>query len=95
MAHFVYILASRKRGALYIGRSIKLRERVEQHRTGTGNAHTRRYGIFTLVYFETHEAVETAVTREAKLKRWKRQWKIDLIEANNPEWNDLVSDMPL
>ena len=93
--YFVYILAARPHGAIYIGCSTDLRRRIEQHRTGEGNTHTRRYGIHTLVYFETHERIDAALEREKKLKRWKRKWKDDLIASVNPEWLDISVDIPI
>ena len=95
MPHFVYILAARPHGAIYIGRTDDLRRRLEQHRTGTGEAHTKKYGIHTLVWFEAHDTLEHALLRERKLKRWRRAWKDELIGSVNPEWCDLGTDIPL
>jgi putative endonuclease len=92
---FVYILASRPFGAIYVGSSSNLRQRVEQHRAGTVSAHTKKYEIHTLVYFETYPTREEAIHRERQLKRYKRLWKNDLIIAGNPEWQDICDQIPL
>ena len=94
MAHFVYILASRPHGAIYIGCTRDLRQRVEQHRTGAVDGHTKKYQIHTLVYFEQHETLEAARIRERQLKRWKRAWKDELIAAVNPNWRDIADQIP-
>ncbi|HEY8594522.1 MAG TPA: GIY-YIG nuclease family protein [Devosiaceae bacterium] len=94
MLYFVYVLASRPYGAIYIGATRDLRRRVEQHRARAVPGHTRRYQIETLVYFETHDTLEAALVREKRLKRWKREWKDQLIGANNPGWRDLSADIP-
>jgi len=85
----VYIMASRPQGSLYIGVTSELIKRVWEHRTGKVPGFTRRYGVKCLVWFEQHDAMETAIYREKRLKRWRRAWKIELIEASNPEWQDL------
>ncbi|GLK51417.1 GIY-YIG nuclease family protein [Maricaulis virginensis] len=89
----VYIMASRPRGALYVGRTTNLIWRIWQHRTGAMRGYTRRYAIKQLVWFEWHEGFETAARREYLLKRWRRAWKINLIEAMNPGWKDLWFDI--
>ena len=93
--YFVYILASRKRGPIYIGMTSNLRQRIEQHRAGSVKAHTRKYRIFHLVYFEAHTSAVEAREHEGRLKRWKRRWKDELIEAVNPQWRDLSTEIPL
>jgi len=85
----VYILASQPFGTLYIGVTSDLIARIWQHRNGQGSAFTSKYGVKILVYFELHESMENAIVREKRLKAWKRQWKVDLIEQGNPEWKDL------
>ena len=95
MTQCVYILASRPHGAIYIGVARDLRARVEQHRMGSVDGHTKRYQIHTLVYFEVHETFEAALTRERQLKRWKRAWKNELIAATNPYWLDIADQIPL
>ncbi|MBN9888771.1 GIY-YIG nuclease family protein [Salipiger abyssi] len=89
MAHYVYIMASRPGGALYIGRSGDLRARAEAHRAGL-SAHTAKYKIRRLVWFEQHEDFETSLKRERQLKRWRRAWKDALITRANPNWHDLT-----
>ena len=88
MAHFVYILASRPNGALYVGRTERLGERVAQHRLGL-SGHTRRYRIDRLVWFEEHGDFETSLRRERRLKKWDHAWKNALVAERNPEWEDL------
>lgn len=88
MPHFVYIMASRPGGALYVGRTRDLRERVAAHRAGLSE-HTAKYGIKTLVWFEMHETFEASLVRERRIKRWRRAWKDQLIMAMNPEWRDI------
>lgn len=93
--YFAYILASRSRNALYIGMTNDLRRRIEQHRAKAINSHTETYKIDLLVYFETHETLESAFTREKLVKRWKRAWKDDLIKSVNPAWQDISDQIPL
>lgn len=85
----VYILASRPHGAIYVGVTTNIAQRVHQHGAGAVDAHTRRYGIHRLVYVEVFECLAEARRREATLKRWRRAWKDALIERENPDWNDL------
>ncbi|MFC1474744.1 GIY-YIG nuclease family protein [bacterium] len=87
--YFVYILASRKRGTLYIGMTNNLRRRIYEHEEEQVEGFTKKYGVKRLVYFEHTNDVYAALTREKQLKKWKRQWKIELIENENPEWEDL------
>ena len=89
----VYILASKRNGTLYVGVTSNLLERVWQHKNDLVEGFTKRYGVHTLVWFETHEAMESAITREKNLKRWKRDWKIDLIQKANPSWRDLYHEL--
>ena len=86
----VYILASGYNGSLYVGVTSNLIGRVMQHRAGTFGGHTRKYGIHRLVYFEAGESMEGAIARENQLKRYRRDWKRNLIERENPAWNDLA-----
>jgi putative endonuclease len=86
----VYILASQPYGTIYIGVTSNLLARLYQHRSGTKPGFTSRYGIFRLVRFEMFGDMETAVAREKQLKRWHRNWKINLIEQDNPHWDDLA-----
>jgi putative endonuclease len=85
----VYMMASRRHGTLYVGVTSDLISRVAQHRDGTFEGFTKRYGIKRLVWFERHDAINLAIQREKSLKRYKRDWKINLIERENPDWNDL------
>jgi putative endonuclease len=87
--YYVYILASRRHGTLYIGVTNLLRKRLEQHRNGDGSSFVKQYGVFRLVYVESYERAEEAIAREKQLKRWKRDWKIEVIERDNVEWQDL------
>jgi putative endonuclease len=87
--YYVYILASRRHGTLYIGVTNSLRKRLEEHRTGKGSSFVKTYGVYRLVYVESYSRAEEAITREKQLKRWKRDWKIELIERDNLEWRDL------
>ena len=86
---YVYILASRRQGTLYTGVTSKLGLRVEQHKLGTFGGFSKQYGCKTLVWFERHPAMEQAIAREKQIKRWRRDWKLALIEGENPEWRDL------
>jgi putative endonuclease len=94
MQHFVYIMASRPYGAIYIGMARDLRRRVDQHRAGIPGSHTDRYNIRKLVWFEGHPNFAAAFTRERQMKEWQRAWKIRLIVAVNPEWRDVTVDIP-
>jgi putative endonuclease len=87
--YHVYILASRRHGTLYIGVTNSLQKRLEEHQSGKGSSFVRQYGVFRLVYVESYERAEEAIAREKQLKRWKRDWKIELIERDNLEWRDL------
>jgi putative endonuclease len=88
--YYVYIiLASRRHGTLYIRVTNSLAKRVEQHRNGEGSSFVKTYGVYRLVYVESYERAEEAIAREKQLKRWKRDWKIELIERENLEWRDL------
>jgi putative endonuclease len=86
---YVYILASGRNGTLYIGSTTDLENRVRAHKAGLFSGFTFKYNVKQLVYFEEHESAESALKRERNMKEWKRQWKINLIEKNNPEWVDL------
>ena len=93
MAAYVYILASRRNGTLYIGVTNNLRRRVSEHRDGVAAGFTRKYGVKMLVYFEEHESIIAAIQREKTMKHWVRRWKLNIIECGNPEWNDLWDDV--
>jgi putative endonuclease len=87
--YYVYILASGRHGTLYIGVTNSLPKRLDQHRNGEGSAFVKKYGVYRLVYVETYDRADEAIAREKQLKRWKRDWKIELIERENLEWRDL------
>jgi putative endonuclease len=87
--YYVYILASRRHGTLYIGVTNSLQRRIAEHRAGFGSLFVRKYRIHRLVHIESYDQIEEAITREKQLKRWKRDWKTELIERDNPEWRDL------
>jgi len=86
---YVYILASKKNGVLYIGVTSNLIQRIWQHKNKQAEGFTKKYNVHTLVYYEQHEVMETAITREKQMKKWKRDWKVKLIEKDNPQWEDL------
>jgi len=90
-AFWVYILASRVGGTLYIGVTNDLVRRIYEHRSKVVPGFTRKYGVQRLVYFEQYSTVEAAIDREKKLKKWHRQWKVRLIEESNPDWADLYT----
>lgn len=86
---FVYILASKKNGTLYTGVTSDLIKRVNEHKTDVREGFTKKYQVHSLVYYESHDDINAARTREKQIKAWKRQWKINVIEEENPEWRDL------
>ena len=90
---YVYILASRRNGTLYVGVTSDLMKRVWEHKTDAVPGFTRKYQVHKLVYFEDFDAIEDAIVREKRIKEWKRAWKIRLIEDRNPEWHDLYEDI--
>jgi putative endonuclease len=85
----VYILASRRNGTLYTGVTSDLLKRIWEHRSGLAEGFTKRYGVHRLVYFEIHDYLTEGIRREKQIKKWRRAWKIDLIERTNPQWHDL------
>lgn len=87
---YVYILASRYRGTMYVGVTNDLARRVYEHKSGVVPGFTRRYKVNRLVYFEAYASILEARARERALKRWRREWKFELIEAQNPDWRDLT-----
>ncbi len=92
---YVYILAGRKRGTLYIGVTSDLTKRVYEHKNGLVDGFTKKYGVHRLVYYEIAEDAESALLREKQLKKWNRVWKLRLIEENNPEWMDLYNSLTI
>ena len=91
--YYVYIMASRKHGTLYIGVTNELLRRAREHRDGLVPGFTRRYGVKRLVYYETYQDIGDAIHREKVLKEWRRDWKIALIEQSNPGWVDLYEGL--
>ena len=89
----VYLLASKRNGTLYVGVTSNLIARIHQHREGRAHGFTRDYGVKLLVWFEQHATMEAAITREKRIKKWNRAWKLELIEAGNPEWRDLAEEL--
>jgi len=89
----VYILASGYNGTLYIGVTSNLIQRIWQHQNDLAEGFTKKYGVHLLVYYELHEQMLAAIQREKQLKKWNRQWKINLIEKMNPAWKDLWPDL--
>jgi putative endonuclease len=86
---WVYIMADRYRGTMYVGVTSDLAARVNQHRNGTGADFCRRYGLDRLVWAERGDDIQNCIAHEKRIKRWRRSWKFDLIEKMNPGWNDL------
>ncbi len=90
---YVYITASKPRGVLYVGMTSDLPGRTIEHRDRMIDGFAKKYWAGRLVYYESHDSVESAAKREVQLKRWRRDWKIELIEAKNPTWRDLFNDV--
>ena len=91
--YYVYILASRKDGTLYIGVTNDLILRIYEHKNDIIEGFTKKYGVHNLVYYEVMDDIKSAIFREKCIKRWKRIWKIELIEENNPQWKDLYKEI--
>ncbi len=91
--YYVYVLASKRYGVLYIGVTKDLVRRVREHKDGLIEGHSKKYHIKKLVYVEVFDYVDRAIQREKCLKRWKREWKVELIEKLNPEWKDLYDEI--
>jgi putative endonuclease len=90
---WVYIMSNRPDGALHIGVTARLVQRVYEHREGLVEGHTKRYGLKRLVYFERHEEIVAAIAREKIVKKWPRDWRVRLIVQVNPDWRDLYEDI--
>jgi len=86
---YVYIMANRRNGAIYVGVTSHVAARATRHRSGQGSDFCRRCGLKRLIYVEPYPTIQEAIAREKQLKGWKRAWKIELIEGTNPDWNDL------
>lgn len=93
MPYYVYMLASKKNGVLYVGITSDLVRRVHEHKTSPIKSFTSRYNVSLLVWFEVYDDPLTAITREKELKKWRRSRKVELIEANNAEWHDLYASI--
>ncbi len=89
----VYILASKRNGTLYTGVTSDLVKRVYEHKNGLADGFTKKYKVHHLVYFELHEDMYAAISREKQIKKWNRAWKLELIEKNNPAWKDLYGSI--
>lgn len=93
MDYYIYMLASKRNGTLYIGVTSDLIKRVWQHKQKLIDGFTKKYSVSILVYFETAIDINEAIKREKQLKTWERDWKLKLIEKNNPEWTDLYGEL--
>jgi putative endonuclease len=92
-SYYVYLLASKRNGTLYVGVTNDLIRRVYEHRKDIISGFTKKYGVHRLVYYEQVSDIKTALQREKRLKKWNRKWKIELIEQKNPEWDDLYDKL--
>ena len=92
-AGFVYLMANRKRGKTYLGVTNSLAKRAWEHREGIGSEYSKEHDCKLLVWFEAHDDIQSARLRELQMKKWKRAWKLEIIEKDNPEWNDLYLTM--
>jgi putative endonuclease len=92
-AAYVYVLASEPYGTLYVGVTSDLMRRVWEHKNGYVEGCTKRYGVERLVWFEQHESIVEAIAREKRIKRWHRDWKVNLVQAMNPRWDDLYDEL--
>jgi putative endonuclease len=91
--YYVYILTSKRNGTLYVGVTNNLYKRVYAHKSDLVGGFTREYRVHNLVYYEVYRDIRDALDREKRMKKWKRQWEIQLIEKTNPQWRDLYSDV--
>jgi putative endonuclease len=91
--YYVYMLASQRNGTLYLGVTRDLVRRVHKHRTKAKPGFTSRYGVQRLIWYETYDDPTNAITREKDIKKWRRAWKLRLIEEANPQWRDLYDDI--
>jgi putative endonuclease len=93
MDYFVYLMASQKNGTLYVGVTNNLIRRVFEHKGDAVDGFTKEYGVHSLVWFESTGSIEAAIKREKQLKNWRREWKVALIEKDNPQWDDLYDGL--
>ena len=91
--YYVYILANKRNGTLYIGITNNLTKRIYEHKNNLIEGFTKKYNIHNLVYYEITNDIRSALAREKRLKKWKRRWKFELIEKSNPKWEDLYNDL--
>ncbi|MBU1074780.1 GIY-YIG nuclease family protein [Patescibacteria group bacterium] len=91
--YYVYILASKKNGTLYIGVTNNILRRIHEHKNNVIGGFTRKYKVHRLAYFEETENIESALQREKQMKKWNRKWKIKLIEKDNPNWKDIYGEI--
>ena len=91
--YYIYILASKRNGTLYIGVTNNLIKRIGEHKSGKIEGFTKKYEVHDLVYVERHGQIKYAIKREKQLKKWNREWKLALIEKENPEWKDLYDGL--
>jgi putative endonuclease len=92
-SYFVYILASKKYGTMYIGVTSDLVKRIYEHKNNLVEGFTQKYSVHTLIYFEETSDIQAAISREKQLKKWNRKWKVELIEKTNPNWSDLYDSL--
>jgi len=92
-SYWVYIISSQRKGTLYIGVTNNLQRRIYQHKNKLNEGFTKKYSICKLVYYEQYDSIEYAIAREKRLKKWKRDWKIQLIEETNHDWKDLSESL--
>ena len=88
-----YIMESKRNGTIYVGATSDLPSRVWKHRNGFYEGFTKRYGVQKLVWYETHTTMQSAILKEKQIKRWRRKWKMELIEEENPQWRDLYDEI--
>ncbi|MBI4699000.1 MAG: GIY-YIG nuclease family protein [Nitrospirae bacterium] len=91
--YYVYMLSSKRNGTLYTGVTSDIIKRVYEHKNGLIEGFTLKYNIHNLVWYEMHESVESAIQREKQIKKWKREWKLNLIEKENPDWMDMYENI--
>jgi putative endonuclease len=90
---YIYILASNRNGTLYVGVTSDLVKRISEHKSKQVKGFSKKYNVTTLVYYEVHAGIEEAIIREKAIKAWKRKWKLELIEKNNPQWKGLYEEI--
>lgn len=90
---YVYIVTNKRNGTLYVGVTSDLKKRIYQHKNKDIEGFTKKYDLDTLVWYEVHDDVTEAILREKQLKKWKRKWKLELIETKNAEWKDLYNEI--